>query len=184
MARFYTGKGDDGKTNLMGNFRVEKCDNLVEAIGEIDELNSVIGVAITNMSDDHLAKLLQGLQNNLFIIGAELAASMDPQASKNVLKSRITKIKIEELEKNVEELSATLPELKKFVLPGGSIGSSYLHLARSVCRRAERSVVAAKSEVKISEELLQYLNRLSSFLFVAALHLNKKEGIDEMNPAY
>ena len=88
------------------------------------------------------------------------------------------------LEKEIESVGATLPDLKKFVLPGGSIGAAGLHLARSVCRRAERSVIAASPENKVNPETIRYLNRLSSLLFVAALHLNRKEGIEELNPTY
>lgn len=178
MPRFYTGAGDTGTTNVLGVGRMGKDSRLIAAIGDTDELNSAIGFGITNISDDRIANMLQSIQNDVFIIGAELAS----QGSK--AKSGITKSNVTKLEKEIESIGATLPELKKFVLPGGSIGAAGLHLARSVCRRAERSVIAASSENKVNPEIIRYLNRLSSLLFVAALHLNKKEGIDELNPTY
>lgn len=177
MPRFYTGTGDSGTTGLLGGSRVKKDSAIISAIGDADELNSAIGLAMTEISDDHIAKMLQSVQNDVFIIGAELASG-------NEAKSKMAKSKVANLEKEIESISATLPELKKFVLPGGSAGAAGLHMARSICRRAERSAVAASSDSKINPEIIRYLNRLSSLLFVAALHLNKREGIEEFNPSY
>jgi cob(I)alamin adenosyltransferase len=179
---YYTGTGDCGCTGTLGKARLEKNDKLIIAIGDIDELNSAIGVAITTLTEKHVSSMLMHVQNNLFVVGAELAASLN--GTESMLKERITAQKVKEIEKAMDELGATFPEPKKFVLPGGSDGAAHLHLARAVCRRAERSVIGAKSEAKINEELLKYLNRLSSFLFVAALHANSKEGVEERNPVY
>ena len=179
---YYTGAGDNGCTGTLGKARLGKDDKLIIAIGDVDELNCAIGVAITTLTEKHLSDMLMAVQNSLFMVGAELAASVNGNDS--ALKDHITEKKVKELESAIEELGATLPDLKKFVLPGGSDGGAHLHLARAVCRRAERSVIEAKSKAKINEELVKYLNRLSSFLFVAALHANGKEGIEERNPVY
>lgn len=183
MPRFYTGAGDAGYSGLIGGSKLPKSGEIFEAIGDVDELNSAIGVAITNSTDEHLGDMLQSVQNKLFIIGAELAsvAHGGARPAKSIGKESVT-----ELERGIEELSSGLPELKKFVLPGGSVSGSYLHLARAVCRRAERSVIGAQNSNKsgINAEAVRYLNRLSSFLFVAALYINKKEGVEEQNPTY
>ena len=179
---YYTGTGDAGCTGTLGKARLGKNDKLIVAIGDVDELNSAIGVAITTLTEKHLSNMLMHVQNNLFIVGAELAASVN--GTDPILKDHITEQKVKELEKAMDEIGATLPDLKKFVLPGGSDGAAHLHLARAICRRAERSVIDAKTKAKINDEIAKYLNRLSSFLFVAALHANNKEGVEERNPVY
>ncbi|MDE1810901.1 MAG: cob(I)yrinic acid a,c-diamide adenosyltransferase [Candidatus Micrarchaeota archaeon] len=180
MPRFYTGSGDSGHSGLIGGSRAPKSDTIFEAIGDVDELNSAIGVAITNSTDDHLADMLQNVQNKLFTVGAELASAAHGTAKPA---KSVDAESVKELENGIEELSSTLPELKKFVLPGGSAGGAYLHLARSICRRAERSVIRAGDKA-VNPEAVRYLNRLSSFLFVAALYINRKEGVEEQNPTY
>ncbi|MCW6159624.1 MAG: cob(I)yrinic acid a,c-diamide adenosyltransferase [Candidatus Micrarchaeales archaeon] len=181
MTVYYTGKGDEGETGTIGKGRIKKDSKLAVAMGDIDELNSIVGVAVANTPDERINSLLRVIQDRLFMVGAELSASLEGGAKlKFALKDGSTK----DLEKEIEELGSRLPELKKFVLPGGSLSASYLHLARAAARRAERSVVALSSENKINPALLQYLNRLSSFFFVAALYMNKKEGIEEFNPTY
>lgn len=181
MTIYYTGSGDDGSTGVMGKGRVKKDSCMTIALGEIDELNSVVGVTIANTSDDYINRMLKAVQDRLFVVGAEISASVEGGAKP---KTSISGEMIEDLEKQIDEIGATLPELKKFVLPGGSISSAYLHLARSVARRAERSTVALTKETKVNPNILRYLNRLSSFFFAAALYVNKKEGIDETNPTY
>ena len=178
---YYTGAGDTGCTGTFGCTELSKSDKLVVALGDLDELGCAIGVAITTISDKHISDMLVSVQNNLFVIGSELAASVN---EKGIPKARITGEKVKELEAVIDEIGSTLPKLDKFVLPGGSVGGANLQLARAICRRAERSIVGAGSEAKVSEALLKYINRLSSFLFVAALHVNKKEGVDELNPVY
>lgn len=178
MEKFFTGLGDSGYTNLVRSGHIKKSSKIIEAIGNIDELNSVIGVVIVNLAADRIAKTLKSIQNSLFIIGAELAYSktgVKPNRS-------ISAVDIKNLEDSIEELGAAI-KLNKFVLPGGSIGSSYLHLARAVCRRAERSVIAL-GELEKNKYIIGYMNRLSSYLFVAALYVNKLEGIDESSPSY
>ncbi len=179
MTKYYTGVGDDGSTGIVGKGRVGKDSRIIQAVGEIDELNSVVGVAIANTPDSYINKMLKVVQDRLFVIGAEISSTGGTK-----LKSNIDAYAVTDLEKQIDEIGTTLPELKKFVLPGGSLSSSYLHLARSVSRRAERSVVALSKETKINPSVLRYLNRLSSFFFAAALYVNKKEGIEEFNPTY
>ncbi len=181
MPGFYTGRGDDGTTGTLGPKRLKKNDCLIESIGDIDELNSIIGITIANVTDPHMAKMLTGIQNTLFTVGAELA-SMEGVAKNSSYK--IGKNECSELEDEIEGITDKIPPLKKFVLPGGSLQASYLHHARSVARRAERSVVSLSERKKVNPNLLQYLNRLSSFLFVAALYTNKKEGVEESHPTY
>jgi cob(I)alamin adenosyltransferase len=181
MTVYYTGKGDDGSTGLMGKERVGKDSCMVQAIGDLDELNSIVGVAIANTPDEYINKMLKSIQDRLFIVGAEVSASVEGGTKP---KSVLGDNNIKDLERQIDEIGSTLPELKKFVLPGGSLSSAYLHLARSTARRAERSIVALSKEAKISPHVLQYLNRLSSFFFAAALYVNRKEGIEETNPTY
>ncbi len=174
--RYYTGKGDEGFTHVIGSCPLKKDAPIVRALGDIDELNSAVGFACANITDEHLEDMLLGVQNVLFLVGADIASS-----GKDSTKSATIKTKVKELEEAIDELGATLPELKKFVLPRGSIGASCLHLSRAICRRAESSVATLDLTDKTAG---RYLNRLSSFLFVAALYLNKKEGVEETNPAY
>jgi cob(I)alamin adenosyltransferase len=181
MPGFYTGAGDSGYTGTISSRKVRKNDALMEAIGSTDELNSAIGVAVSELTDPHLTEMLKVLQNKLFIIGAELA-SAGADASKP--KKEMTKGDIKELEEGIEELAAQLPKLTKFVLPGGCEGAAHLHMARAIARRAERALVELDSASKISPVLLSFMNRVSSFLFVCALYINKKEGVDELNPTY
>jgi cob(I)alamin adenosyltransferase len=180
--KYYTGLGDTGCTGTLGSARIGKNSKLIAAIGDVDELNCMLGVAIAEMTDKHVSDMLIAVQSCLFIVGSELAASVNKTASK--LKDKITERRVKDLEGAIEELGSTLPKLDKFVLPGGSVGGAHLQLSRAICRRAERSVVDARSESKISDELVRYMNRLSSFLFVAALHVNMKEGTEELNPVY
>jgi cob(I)alamin adenosyltransferase len=174
--RYYTGKGDNGYTRVTESCPLKKDDPIVRALGDIDELNSALGLACANITDGHLEEMLAGVQNTLFIVGSIVAsAKKDPEKGKHIAG------KLKELEEEIEELGATLPELKKFVLPRGSLGASCLHLARSICRRAEGSCAALNMP---DNTVGSYLNRLSSFLFVAALYVNKKEGVEESNPVY
>jgi cob(I)alamin adenosyltransferase len=180
MARFYTGAGDSGYSNMLGT-RISKASSIIDAIGYIDELNSFIGLAIANIDDDRIAGMLRDVQDNLFIIGAELASCINKRFAP---KAEFTGSKVKGLEDAIGDLAARLPDLKAFVLPGGSLSAAYLHIARAVARRAERSVVKIESKYKKNKYILPYLNRLSSFLFVAALYMNKKEGVEETNPHY
>lgn len=180
MSNFYTGKGDDGSTSIMNGNKLDKKDTLMEAIGDIDELNSSIGVSLFYVRDDQVRNELKLIQNELFSIGALLAAV----GSKEFSKAKMEKIQIERIEKEIESMASMMPPLTKFVLPSGSEESSHIHLSRSIARRAERHVVSAAQKYTIEKEVLAYLNRLSSYLFVVALYLNHKNGVQESNPLY
>lgn len=181
MTKYYTRSGDTGTTGTLGGPRVAKDSDIAIAVGDVDELNSAIGVAIANLTDPKLASMLVAVQDRLFIIGAELSRASSKSAGGKV---SLDPAAVKDLEGAIEEFGSRLPELKKFVLPGGSASSAYLHLSRAICRRAERSVVALSKKSKFNPEIIRYLNRLSSFLFVAALYINRKDGIEESHPNY
>ena len=154
--RLYTGIGDQGLTRLFGGATVDKDDVRVVAYGEVDELNSCLGLA-RNAVIPECARVLERIQNELFEIGAELAA-----VGKN---ATITEEHVKRMEGEIDGYQAAAPELRNFVLPAGKAGAAELHLARSVCRRAERSVVTLHRKEGVRNEVLRYLNRLSDLLF-------------------
>lgn len=173
-SKLYTRGGDAGKTSLFGGRRVAKDHPRVVAYGTIDELNSALGVSISFIRQPTLVRELHAIQNKLFDIGAELASEKPVRrrakaADAFQLDSRSTQA----LEELVDEYDARVPPLKTFVLPAGSVAASTMHYARTVCRRAERSVVTLARKEKINPEVVAYLNRLNDLLFVLARYLNK-----------
>ncbi|MFB3903060.1 MAG: cob(I)yrinic acid a,c-diamide adenosyltransferase [Acidobacteriota bacterium] len=169
--KIYTRKGDKGKTGLLGESQVDKDSPRIEAYGTVDETNCVLGVAALVLASPKVKSTVKSLQNDLFIVGADLA-NVSPNSG-----LRIQRSDWERLEAWIDDYQKDLPELRHFILPGGSPGAARLHLARSVCRRAERLVVRAmKSDPRINPELLIYLNRLSDLLFVLARFENTKTG--------
>lgn len=173
--KIYTKKGDKGYTSLFGGASVEKSSLRIHAYGTVDELNSVIGVAISHPMSDRGTEILNDIQSQLFVLGADLATLQ----SKEVKINRIGKEDIEKLESWIDELEEHLPPLKNFILPGGSPAGAFIHQARTVCRRAERNTVALKQNDPISAETVIYLNRLSDLLFVLARYENKEAGEPE-----
>lgn len=174
----YTGGGDRGETGLFGGGRVPKDDVRVEAYGAVDELNACLGLARTAGLPADLDSLVARLQNDLFVLGADLATPPDSTARGD----RVVRLKegaARGLEPEIDRLDAALPALKTFLLPGGSPAGAALHLARTVCRRAERRVVTLARKSEVSEEALVYLNRLSDLLFVMARSANARLGIAE-----
>ena len=171
--RVYTKTGDDGTSGLIGGTRVEKYDLRLESYGTVDELNSWVGLIRSQPVDLSTKELLLSIQNKLFVIGARLATDL----SKTDLSARLplSTEDITLLEKEMDQILDHLPPMEHFVLPGGSNTVSYCHLARTVCRRAERRVCQLTSEVNIPSEIIQYLNRLSDYLFV----LSRKIAMDE-----
>jgi len=169
----YTKKGDKGTTSLLGSRVVSKDHPRVQAYGVVDELNAVLGLVISfsDMADPKIS--LQKVQKDLFIIGAELASQTTK--TKNISPARIG-----ELEAEIDALEKDLPPLNNFILPGGSKTASLLHLARTVCRRAERKVVEASQTEKINPNMVIYLNRVGDFLFVLARYVNYKKKVDEV----
>ena len=174
----YTKTGDDGTSGLIGGTRVEKYDLRLEAYGTVDELNSWVGLIRTQSVDPSTKKLLLSVQNKLFVIGARLATDL----SKTDLSSRLPldAEDITGLEKEMDRMLDQLPPMEHFVLPGGSNTVSYCHLARTVCRRAERRVCQLANEVPIPSELIKYLNRLSDYFFVLSRKIAVDEGVDEV----
>jgi cob(I)alamin adenosyltransferase len=174
--KIYTKTGDTGETSLFDNTRVSKSDARVDAYGEVDELNACLGAARAAGLDAELSAMLEEIQRELFAIGARLA---DPahRIAARVSKADVVDAHVARLETIIDRLETGLPPLRRFILPGGSQGGSLLHLARTVCRRAERRVVALASSV--DPVVVIYLNRLSDLLFVMARAANHRSGVPE-----
>lgn len=171
----YTRQGDKGETSLFGPRRVPKDSPRVEAYGAIDELNSCIGVAISNSGSDELSEPMKKVQNLLFVAGADLASELSGHGGKERT-PRISRENTGWLEKETDELLRKLPSLKNFILPGGGQVGANLQLARAICRRAERRILAVSRLEEINPELLPFFNRLSTYLFDLARYSNSIEG--------
>ena len=176
--RIYTGFGDRGKTRLYGGQVVDKDNLRVEAYGTVDELNSVIGLVITYVEKRTLTEDLQNIQYSLFELSAELATPDDK--NEKSLDPVINEKNIKDLENKIDKIDSQLDPLKNFILPGGSRGAALCHLARTVCRRAERALISLNKAETISPRIIIYINRLSDFLFVLARFLNKENNIADL----
>jgi len=174
--KIYTRTGDTGETSLFDGTRVPKNDARVEAYGEVDELNAWLGFARSSLSDQELDAELAGVQRDLFAIGAQLADPAHKIAAR-VTKAAIVDADIERLERLIDRFEQELSPIRRFVLAGGTTSAAALHLARAVCRRVERHIVALNTPDKSLP--LRYINRLSDFLFVAARLVNKRAGVAE-----
>lgn len=174
--KIYTKTGDKGYTSLIGGTRVPKHHLRIESYGTVDELNSYIGLIRDQDIDAHYSDILKHVQDRLFTVGAALAA--DPEKSKMVLPD-IYETDIELLEAEIDAMNEKLPPLKHFILPGGSNAISYCHVARCVCRRAERVVVHLADESAVDEKVVMYLNRLSDYLFTLARAIGFDAGVLE-----
>jgi cob(I)alamin adenosyltransferase len=175
LTRIYTRGGDGGETSLGDGTRVPKHDLRVAAYGTVDEANSVIGVARLHAAGEADAALAR-IQNDLFDLGADLCTPEDGNRAAGAL--RIAASQVERLEREIDALNAELKPLDSFVLPGGTPCAAYLHLARTVVRRAERLVGELAQQVRLNPEALKYLNRLSDHLFVLGRHVNDKGARD------
>lgn len=173
--KIYTKKGDSGQTSLFGGTKIMKNEDRIEAYGTVDELNSVIGMVLTHSLTKKGKGILQEIQHQLFILGADLAT---PQTKKTKIE-RIGTPVIDQIEKWIDKLDEELSPLMNFILPGGSPAGALLHLARTVCRRAERKTVTLKENETITDECIIYLNRLSDLLFVMARYENLEAGVQE-----
>lgn len=173
--KIYTKKGDSGDTSLFGGDRVPKSNERIEAYGNVDELNSLVGLAASYDLSDEGTQYLRKVQEQLFVLGADLATPLSSQTRIDRIGEQDTQF----LEDAIDELEQDLETLKNFILPGGSQPGATLHVARTVCRRAERAAVACQKVDEISAECLKYLNRLSDFLFVIARYENKQAGVRE-----
>lgn len=167
--KIYTKTGDRGETSLYGGNKVSKGSDRVEAYGNIDELNAFIGSAKTKIVDEKILVQLRKIQYNLFTLGAEVATPQDKlylANGKPRLPETISLREIQELENWIDDFQVNLPELQYFILPAGGEATTALHISRTVCRRAERSIVKLYDTEEIRSEIIQYLNRLSDYLFV------------------
>ena len=171
LNRIYTRTGDDGTTGLVDGSRVAKDAPLMAAIGEVDELNSAIGVAIAALGAGDFATLLQGIQNDLFDLGADLATPGSDFAPSDMV-LRIVPAQVDRLERAIDRMNEGLEPLRSFILPGGSASAAHVHLARAICRRAERAAIGAARAAPVNPAALAYLNRLSDLLFVMARAVN------------
>ena len=171
--KIYTKTGDKGDTSLFGGGRVPKHHLRVEAYGTIDELNSAIGVARAAQPSKPGGEWLENVQNQLFHLGADLATPLDAKAD---WITRVTAADIAWLEENIDHMSRDLAPLRNFILPGGAPAAAQLQLARAICRRAERQIVALTANEAINEQALPYVNRLSDWLFTLARYENMKAG--------
>lgn len=167
ISKVYTKFGDKGETMLVGGEVVSKSSTRVASYGEIDELNSALGVAQANKMSDDVKKIISMVQNDLFIIGADLAST------KNTKVPRIKKTKINKLKRVIDKYNLKVGPLKEFILPSGCTAGASLHLARTICRRAERNIVALVDVEWVNPNVLIYINRLSDLLFVLARNENK-----------
>lgn len=170
LNKIYTRTGDNGTTGLAGGGRTPKDAPRMAAIGDVDEANSAIGVAIVALGEGEVAVLLRRIQNDLFDLGSDLATPIGDEEP--VWALRIVAAQVERLEREIDLYNGPLPALDSFILPGGSAAAAAIHLARAIVRRAERSTVAASHAVAINPQALIYLNRLSDLLFVLARHVN------------
>ncbi len=176
--KIYTKTGDGGETGLFAGPRVRKDDLRIEAFGAVDELNAVLGVARTETLPAEIDALLESVQHALFDLGAELATP-DPKSRGTNL---VSLQHVAKLEAAIDQFEATLPPLQAFILPGGCRGAAFIHMARGVCRRAERRVVtlADQKDVILSANVITYLNRLGDLLFVLARAINQAEGFGDV----
>lgn len=177
--KLYTRNGDDGDTHLFGGDRVSKNHPRVRAYGTVDELNAALGLAVSSCAfEDELSDLLHGLQSRLFDLGADLCCPRDSKHAEKV--RRIEQHHIDELEAMIDTACADLPDLHCFILPGGTETAARLHVARTICRRAERLVVELTQTEDLGPAIAIFLNRLSDLLFALARQANHRIGVEDV----
>ncbi len=185
MAKIYTRTGDKGDTSLFSGQRVPKNDPFIEALGSVDDCNSAIGVVISLLPDEtkfnSIKDQLTIIQHALFDLGAAVATPRTRAANEKIEKTRFDEEEISLLEQWIDEMDAALPKLSTFILPGGHPAGAMLHLARSLCRRAERQVIPLNHHADVSDKVICYLNRLSDYLFITSRMLNYIAGNPEIN---
>jgi cob(I)alamin adenosyltransferase len=174
--KIYTKTGDKGETGLVGNTRIKKTSARIKAIGEVDELNAAIGLARTESQGAEIDEHLAWIQSALFDLGAELASLPGAKLSFAILAPAAAR----HLEESIDSQTSKLEPLRTFILPGGTKLAAHLHLARCICRRAERAVLELHEEESLRSEVLVFLNRLSDWLFVAARTSNRQSGIEDV----
>jgi cob(I)alamin adenosyltransferase len=171
LSKIYTRTGDTGTTGLGDGTRVNKDSLRIDALGDVDELNAVIGLLLTEPLPENIRSTLDDIQHDLFDVGAEICIP-----GYEMLKTE----RVDTLEKTLDELNEILPSLKEFILPGGSRAASYCHLARTVCRRAERALIKLNRDEPVTMVSLQYLNRLSDLLFVMCRSINQANNVPDV----
>lgn len=176
--KIYTKTGDDGTSGLIGGTRVKKSDQRLEAYGTVDELNSWIGLIKTISIEAEVDNTLELIQNKLFVIGSKLATDYEKTANHQV-SLRCNSQDIDHLESEIDRMQSELPPLTNFILPGGNQFAAYTHLARTVCRRAERRISILDVKITELKNIVIFINRLSDYLFVLARYINFKKGIEE-----
>ena len=176
---YYTGRGDDGKTDLQGGRRVSKTSSRIEAYGTVDELNSLVGTVRAMDCSGSVDNALQQVQNDLHIVQSELS---DPESSERTPTLEVERI--QNLEDMVDDFDEDTPKLQSFILPTGTEVAAQLHQARSACRRAERRVVEFTSSEPVNENIPVYMNRLSDLFFALARYVNHQNGVEEDSPTY
>src|SRR6186997_1256442 len=177
--KIYTKTGDKGKTSLIGGTKVYKSDQRIESYGTVDELNSFVGLCLDHLKSHNISNVLAEIQDRLFTIGSALAC--DPEKETKLKIPDLHESDVELLEKEIDKMNETLPVMKSFILPGGNVIVSTLHIARTVCRRAERCCVRMqKKEIEVEPLIIKYLNRLSDYLFVLARHASHQLGAEEI----
>lgn len=177
LTKIYTKRGDDGSTALGGGQRVAKESLRVTAYGTVDELNSQIGVAVASNLAPRLALELPVIQNELFHLGSDLCFLEEDKKQYDL--PQIQERHVQHLEQLMDELTVIVGALENFILPGGSVGAAHLHVARTICRRAERDVIALSRQEAVGEQVIPYLNRLSDTLFVMARYENHEKQVPE-----
>lgn len=178
MVKIYTKGGDKGETSLIGGKRVSKSSIRIRTYGDVDELNASVGVALSFIDDNEVREILGNIQNELFIVGSDLA---DPSYPNNTNKvPRVTDAMVKELESLIDKCEKEVGEIQYFILPAGSKEASLLHLARGIARRAERNCVELASVEKINPAIVTYLNRLSDLLFMLARVMNKRSNVKDV----
>ena len=177
--KIYTKTGDKGDTGLFGGERVSKASDRIDTYGTVDELNSFIGLAVTEVLDSEVKELLIKIQNQLFVLGSDLATPINEKNDKLKIQ-RVTSKFYEDIEAAIDHFDARLEALQNFILPGGSKSASLLHVCRTISRRAERKAVALNDKVKIGGNIIIFLNRLSDLFFVLARYENKCSKIHDI----
>ena len=178
--KIYTKIGDQGKTTFFGCGLVQKNDPRIEAFGALDEVNSIIGVTLCFIEDEKLRAALDKIQHDLFQLGSDIAGMELKQGAL----PKITEAHVTEIEKIIDGYHEKLGIPKNFILPGGTVSSSFLHLCRAMIRRAERVLVGLKQQANVNPEAIRYINRLSDLMFMLARHANNELGIKEQQPIY
>lgn len=180
--KIYTKTGDDGTTGLVGGNRVKKYDPRLEAYGTVDELNASLGMLRAMESDPEIQNLLRQIQNKLFNIGSRLAS--DEKGEEYTKPLAILEKDVQMLEQAIDKMEEVLPELSHFILPGGDVLVAQCHVARTICRRAERRIIEFAEQAKVEINLIKFINRLSDFLFVLARFTGFQKGVDETQWEY